>query len=189
MFRSDCIGCFNFFSPSAAWPKKKAPPVAGRVGNKPNAASTWCGRYHRVDNTAISKRFQGEGGEHFCAIRNRNPALDIYRIVRRFVRPKEAVVRFVCILGIVLILSITSADAMDDPNRSCLDLLEEENDVALVVQDEQPLLTGNQCEAMKSRELRALLLEVPQEGEDPIQLSLGIKNGGGILRLKIPFSF
>ena len=77
-----------------------------------------------------------------------------------------------------------------DTNRSCLDLLEE-NDGAMVspAQDEQPLLTGNQCEAMKSRELRLPLLEVPQEEEDPISLSLGIKNGGGILRLKIPFSF
>jgi hypothetical protein len=42
---------------------------------------------------------------------------------------------------------------------------------------------------LKTRELRALLLEIPQEDEDPVQLSLGIKNGGGMLRLKIPFSF
>ena len=77
-----------------------------------------------------------------------------------------------------------------DVNRSCLDLLEE-NDGAKVspAQDEQPLLTDNQCEAMKSREFRLLLLDVPQEEEDPVQLSLGIKNGGAILRLKIPFSF
>lgn len=95
--------------------------------------------------------------------------------------------RWVCILGIVLLLSTTPAVAMD-ANRSCLDLIEE-NDGALPARDEQPLLTGNQCEAMKTRELRALLLEVPQEEEDPIQLSLGIKNGGGTLRLKIPFSF
>jgi hypothetical protein len=77
-----------------------------------------------------------------------------------------------------------------DMNRSCLDLLEE-NDGAKVspAQDEQPLLTDNQCEAMKSREFRLLLLDVPQEEEDPVQLSLGIRNGGAILRLKIPFSF
>jgi hypothetical protein len=103
-------------------------------------------------------------------------------------------VRSVCILGIVLAFATTPADATD-ANRSCLDLLEE-NDGTIVspAQDEQPtgeqpLLTGNQCEAMKSRELRVPLLEVPQEDEDPINLSLGIKNGGGILRLKIPFSF
>ena len=97
--------------------------------------------------------------------------------------------RSVGILGIVLAFATTPADAMD-ANRPCLDLLEE-NDGAMVspAQDEQPLLTGNQCEAMKSRELRLPLLEVPQEDEDPISLSLGIKNGGGILRLKIPFSF
>jgi len=77
-----------------------------------------------------------------------------------------------------------------DANRSCLDLLDEDDGTKVSpAQDEQPLLTGNQCEAMKSRELRALLLEVPQEEADPIQLSLGIKNGGGILRLKIPFRF
>ena len=96
--------------------------------------------------------------------------------------------RSVGILGVVLALSAAPADAMD-ANRSCLDLLEEEGANLSPAQEEQPLLTGNQCEAMKSRELRALLLEVPQEEGDPIQLSLGIKNGGGTLRLKIPFSF
>jgi hypothetical protein len=98
-------------------------------------------------------------------------------------------VRWIGILGIFAALVTVSADAMD-ASRSCLDLLEENDGAKLSpAQDEQPLLTGNQCEAMKSRELRALLLEVPQEEEDPIQLSLGIKNGGGALRLKIPFSF
>ena len=95
--------------------------------------------------------------------------------------------RSVFILGIVLLLSTTPAVAMD-ANRSCLDLLEE-NEGGLAARDEQPLLTDNQCEAMKSREFRLLLLEVPQEEEDPVQLSLGIKNGGATLRLKIPFSF
>jgi hypothetical protein len=42
---------------------------------------------------------------------------------------------------------------------------------------------------LKARELRALLLEVPQEDEGPVQLSLGVKNGGAALRLKMPFSF
>ena len=97
--------------------------------------------------------------------------------------------RWIGILGILAALVTGSADAMD-MNRSCLDLLEE-NDGAKVspAQDEQPLLTDNQCEAMKSREFRLLLLDVPQEEEDPVQLSLGIRNGGAILRLKIPFSF
>jgi hypothetical protein len=98
-------------------------------------------------------------------------------------------VRSVGILGIVLAFSAMPADAMD-ANRSCLDLLEEDDGAKVSpAPDERPLLTGNQCEAMKSRELRAPLLEIPQDDEDPIQLSLGIKNGGGTLRLKIPFSF
>lgn len=101
----------------------------------------------------------------------------------------EAAVRSVGILGIVLAFAISPADAMD-ANRSCLDLLEENDGPdASPAQGEQPLLTDNQCEAMKSREFRLPLLEVPQEEEDPVQLSLGIKNGGAILRLKIPFSF
>jgi hypothetical protein len=52
----------------------------------------------------------------------------------------------------------------------------------------QPLLTENQCEATRYRELRVPLLEVPQEEEDPIALSLGAKSSGLTLRLKIPFS-
>ena len=53
----------------------------------------------------------------------------------------------------------------------------------------QPLLTRNQFDAIEARELRAPLLEIPQEDEDPMRLSLGVKNGGLALRLKIPFSF
>jgi hypothetical protein len=33
------------------------------------------------------------------------------------------------------------------------------------------------------------LLEIPQEEEDPMALSLGAKSNGLILRFKIPFSF
>jgi hypothetical protein len=96
-------------------------------------------------------------------------------------------VRWIGILGILATVVTGSAEAMDE-NRPCLDLLEENGgmDDSLA---EQPLLTGNQCEALKTRELRALFLEIPQEDQDPLQLSLGIKNGGGMLRLKIPFSF
>ena len=96
--------------------------------------------------------------------------------------------RSVGILGIALAFAAAPADAID-ANRSCLGLLEDNDGAAISpAQGEQPLLTDNQCEAMKSRELRALLLEVPQEEEDPMELSLGIKNGGAALRLKIPFS-
>jgi hypothetical protein len=51
------------------------------------------------------------------------------------------------------------------------------------------LLTDNQCESLRNRELRVPLLEIPQEKEDPMALSLGAKNGGGALRFRIPFSF
>ena len=50
-------------------------------------------------------------------------------------------------------------------------------------------LTDNQCEAVAKREVRVPLFEVPQEDEDPMGLSLGVKNLGGTLRFKIPFSF
>ena len=53
----------------------------------------------------------------------------------------------------------------------------------------QLLLTDNQCEALTRREFRLQLLEIPQDGEDPMAFSIGIKNGGGLLRFKIPFSF
>ena len=82
-----------------------------------------------------------------------------------------------------------SADAMDT-NNPCPGLLEENDELdesSTLLQ--QPLLTDNQCEALKTRELRALLLEIPQEGEDPMELSIGIKNSGGIIRFKIPFSW
>jgi len=97
--------------------------------------------------------------------------------------------RWIGILGIFAALVTVSADAMD-ANRPCPGLLEEmdgaENSPA---QGEQLLLTDNQCEALKSQELRAPLLAIPQEDEDPLELSLGVKNNGGTLRLKIPFSF
>jgi hypothetical protein len=56
-------------------------------------------------------------------------------------------------------------------------------------QADLPVLTGNQCEAVKRRELRVPLLEIPQKEEDPMSLSVGTKGDGGTLYLKIPFSF
>jgi hypothetical protein len=50
-------------------------------------------------------------------------------------------------------------------------------------------LTDNQCEAVAKREVRVPLFQVPQEDEDPMALSLGVKNLGGLLRFKVPFSF
>ena len=50
-------------------------------------------------------------------------------------------------------------------------------------------LSGNRCEAATKRELRLSLFEIPQEEEDPMSVSVGVKQGGGILRFRIPFSF
>jgi hypothetical protein len=99
-------------------------------------------------------------------------------------------VRWIGIIAIFAVLVAVSADAMD-VNRPCSGLLEEEKGWAddSSASGEQPLLMDNQCEALKSRELRLRLLEIPQEEEDPIALSLGVKNGGVVLRFKIPFSF
>jgi hypothetical protein len=96
-------------------------------------------------------------------------------------------VRWIGIIGIALALVTSSAEAMD-ANSPCLGLQDNVIDKS-PTHGTAPLLSGNQCEALKSKELRAPLLEIPQEAEDPVQLSLGIKSGGGMLRLKIPFSF
>jgi hypothetical protein len=98
-------------------------------------------------------------------------------------------VRWIGIIGIFAALVAVSADAMD-ANRPCLGLHEESGGADdSPAQDKQPLLLDNQCQALKSRELRVPLLEIPQEEEDPMALSLGAKSNGLILRFKIPFSF
>jgi len=98
-------------------------------------------------------------------------------------------VRWIGIPSIFAAFVTVSAAAMD-ANRPCPGLLEELDGADdLPAQSEQPLLTDNQCETLKNQELRLPLLQIPQEDEDPVELSLGVKNGGGILRLKIPFSF
>jgi hypothetical protein len=56
-------------------------------------------------------------------------------------------------------------------------------------QGDRLFLSGNQCEAAAKRELRLSLFEISQEEEDPMSVSLGVKQGGGILRFRIPFSF
>ena len=97
--------------------------------------------------------------------------------------------RWIGILGIFVVLAAVSAAAMD-ANRPCPGVFDERDGVEnSPAQDQQPLLSENQCEALKSQELRAPLLEIPQEDDDPLELSLGVKNDGGTLRLKIPFSF
>lgn len=98
--------------------------------------------------------------------------------------------RWIGILGIVGALAgATSAHALE-ASSTCPGLVEEFDSVdAAPAGVDQPLLTENRCEAMESQELRAPLMRIPQEEEDPMELSFGVKNIGGMLRLKIPFSF
>ena len=84
-------------------------------------------------------------------------------------------------IGILLVLLAVSAEALGD---DCVPLQEGKSPTST----KQPLLTENQCEAEKNRELRVPLLEIPQDDEDPIALSLGAKFSGAVIRLKIPFS-
>jgi len=100
-------------------------------------------------------------------------------------------VRWLGIIGFLAALAALPAAAID-ASRPCLDLPADNRGVdGSLVQPAapQPLLTQDQCDSMKTHELRALLLEVPQEREDPMQLSIGVKNRSGMLRFKIPFSF
>ena len=97
--------------------------------------------------------------------------------------------RWIGIIAILAALVTVSADAMDS-KAPCVDLIKENGRVddspALA---ELPFQTGNQCEAVKHRELRVPLLEIPQEEEDPMSVSLGTKGDGATLHFKIPFSF
>ena len=56
-------------------------------------------------------------------------------------------------------------------------------------QGDRLYLSDSQCEAAAKHELRLSLFEIPQEEEDPMSVSVGLKQGGGILRFRIPFSF
>jgi hypothetical protein len=42
---------------------------------------------------------------------------------------------------------------------------------------------------VKRKGLQMRLMEIPQQEEDPMGLSLGSKDKGGMLYFKIPFSF
>jgi hypothetical protein len=97
--------------------------------------------------------------------------------------------RWIGLIGIFAALVTVSADAMDS-KAPCVDLIKENGKVddspALA---ELPFLTGNQCEAVKRRELRVPLLEIPQDEEGPMSFSVGTKGDGATLYFKIPFSF
>jgi hypothetical protein len=98
-------------------------------------------------------------------------------------------VRWIGILGVFAVLGATSAGAQD-ADWTCSGLIEEVDTAdSAPTRDDQPFLTENRCDAMKSQELRAPLMRIPQEEGDPMELSVGVKNNGGMLRFKIPFSF
>jgi hypothetical protein len=99
---------------------------------------------------------------------------------------REATVRWIAIVGFVVVLAPPSARAQD-ADRTCLGLLDPADNAP--AGDEQPFLTKSRCEAIEAQELRAPLIRIPQEEEDPMELSFGIKGNGGIVRFKIPFSF
>jgi hypothetical protein len=95
-------------------------------------------------------------------------------------------------LGITGIFAavVTVSAVATDTKMACFDLLEENGKLNdLTAQAELPFLTGNECEGATRRELRVPLLEMPQEKEDPMSLSVGTKGDGATLHLKIPFSF
>jgi hypothetical protein len=93
------------------------------------------------------------------------------------------------IIGTFAAVVTVSAVAIDT-KMACFDLLEENGELDdSTAEADLPILTGNQCEAVKRGELRVPLLEIPQEEEDPMSLSIGTKGDGATLHFKIPFSF
>lgn len=95
--------------------------------------------------------------------------------------------RSIGIISVFAMLVTVSADAADT-KRPCAVTLEEKGRLEEPpAQGNLPLLTDRQCEALKSRELRMPLLEIPQDEEDPMALSLGVKGSGATLHFKIPF--
>jgi hypothetical protein len=107
----------------------------------------------------------------------------------RLAGPREASVRWIGILGLFAALISNPADAFDE-FKTCPDLLEGAGATAASpANGEQALLLENRCEAVKREELRASLMRIPQEDEDPMELSFGVKSNGGMLRFKVPFSF
>jgi hypothetical protein len=106
-------------------------------------------------------------------------------------------VRRIVIIGILATFLALSAYAADE-RRPCIGLLDEPSRIdGAIPQPDQPtppeagppLLTENECEAVKRHELHMRLMEIPQEKEDPMGLSLGSRDEGGILYFRIPFSF
>ena len=77
-----------------------------------------------------------------------------------------------------------------EAKKQCFALPQEKIDTDdPVAQVTQPLLTQNECDAIQRHGLQIQLIEIPQDGEQPMRLSLGSKDKGGMFYFKIPFSF
>ena len=96
--------------------------------------------------------------------------------------------RYFGIIGILASLIATQLYA-DNVTRPCVGLREDTDTSVHAEERKDLLLTEEQCEAAKRQEFRLKLYEIPQEDEDPMALSLGAKQGGGVVRFKIPFSW
>ena len=95
-------------------------------------------------------------------------------------------------IGIVFVIAVLVAVSAyaDEAKRQCYGSIEDYGQTNnLSTPGQQPLLTDDKCEAATEQELRVPLLEIPQDDEDPMSLTLGGKNLGGALRFKIPFSY
>jgi len=99
-------------------------------------------------------------------------------------------VRYAIALGVFAAFLAVSAAYAAEAKKQCLALPQEKIDTDdPVAQVAQPLLTQNECEAIQRHGLQIQLVEIPQDGEDPMRLSLGSKEKGGMFYFKIPFSF
>jgi uncharacterized protein YqfA (UPF0365 family) len=97
-------------------------------------------------------------------------------------------VRYFGIMG-VLAAAIATQVYADNVKKLCVGLRADTDTSVHAEERKDLLLTEEQCEAAKRQEFRLKLYEIPQEDEDPMALSLGAKQGGGIVRFKIPFSW
>lgn len=98
-------------------------------------------------------------------------------------------VRWISFIGGVFVtIGIGFAQAADD-GKSCPYTREQRVPPDSVAPGKSQLLTEKQCEEPEQDEVRVPLWERPQNGENPVSLSLGAKNSSGTLRLKIPFRF
>jgi hypothetical protein len=101
-------------------------------------------------------------------------------------------VGFIAVFAALLALSASAGEATKKPCLGLEDRTLEHQPRPTedpTIRTRQPLMTENECEAVKRKGLQLRLIEIPQEQEDPMGLSLGSKDKGGMLYFKIPFSF